>query len=134
MVIAPTDETQLAYNLGAAAHNVDKLRSSIAAGEVTITADAGNALIAALLKAADDTDWIRSGIDALATPAQLGANRVSTAMTIKFRGRADGHAEALAVQLKSYVDHFHQAKAAVASAMGSYHGVDGGTADDLGPR
>lgn len=68
----------------------------------------------------------------LSTPARLGTNAVSTAMTSKFAGRADGDAMALAPLLDQFQDLIRQTRDVVGAAMAAYQVTEDGTAGDLG--
>lgn len=131
MTQPPTNE-QLAYSLGTVANNLHQMQGSLAAGELSIDPTVGKTLRDGYNAAIDKCVQIRRLTGTLSTPARLGTNTVSTAMTGKFAGRADGDAMALGPLLDQYQDLIRQMRDVVDAAMAAYSITDGDAAGDLG--
>lgn len=128
----PQTNEQLAYSLGAVANNLHQMQASLASGELSIDPAAGKILRDGYNAALDTCSQIKRLCVSLSTPASLGSNSVSTAMTGKFAGRADGDALALGPLFTDYQNLIQQMRDAVDAAMAAYQLTEEGIAGDMG--
>ena len=130
----PQTNAQLAYSLGAVTAGLQQMQSGLASGELMMDDKAGPILSAALETATTKSATLLFQVAAISTPAQLGANAVSTSMTGKFAHRATGDGSALAPMLKQYQEILVQAKRAVDAAIANFGATDGSISSDLARR
>lgn len=130
----PQTNVQLSRSLGAVASNLHQMQASLAAGELSIDPAVGKTLRDGYDLAIDKCLQIKAMAAGLSTPARLGTNVVSSAMTGKFAGRAQGDPLALSPLLDQYQTLIEQVRDTVGAAMAAYNATDEDHAGDMGGR